>query len=799
MNEKTLAVLEFPKIRAALAGFTSFSASSELALKTRPTRDIELARQWQRETSEARTLLASSLDFSLGGLLDIRPACDLARHGAVLTPDDLLAVKSTLVISRTVLRSFEKVETQFPLIGQMVAGLVTPAGIVDSISRCISERGEVMDNASDKLGGIRRELKTSHERLLSKLERILNDTRYAPMLQENIITQRDGRYVVPLRSEFKGQLKSIVHDQSSSGATLFVEPLVAVELNNQYKELQLAERDEEHRILAELSAQIGANAEVINSLMDALARLDVVLARAKYADHLSACEPVLHPIRPQKDCPHPGTVIKLYRARHPLLDPACVVPIDLDLDAETFALIITGPNTGGKTVTLKTLGLHALMAQSGLHIPALSGSEISVFDYIFADIGDEQSIEQSLSTFSGHITNIIQILKKADNRSLVLLDELGAGTDPQEGAALAMSIVQDMLNHRITCMVATHYPELKSFAHNTGGVMNASLEFDMQTLKPTYHLSLGLPGRSNALSIAEKLGLPDRIISQARQTIHPDELRAEDLLDEIYHQRKLAREAREQADQARHEALKMERELNTRLEKIEDERLHVLEQARKELDSEAAALRNEMEDVRRALGRARQPLEAIKTVQDALDEVDEQLDRPAVRKNQPAQVVEQTSLRVGSKVHVISLGMEGVVIGLSENEAEVQIGRLRLRSRFSDLRHPGDVPPPEPKPAPAAKPARQTAPKEAEPKTGPGIELDIRGQRAEDALDMLERYLDSAYSTGLPFVRIIHGKGTGRLRQVIREALKASSQVASFESGMENEGGDGVTIAHMRD
>ena len=798
MNEKTLAVLEYPKIRAALAGFTSFSASNELAMKTRPTRDIELARQWQKETSEARTLLATSLDFSLGGLQDIRKLCDLARHGAVLTAEELLAVKSTLVVARTVLRSFEKVETQFPLLFQMVAGLVTPAGIVDSISRCISERGDVMDNASDRLSGIRRELKTSHERLMGKLERILNDTRYAPMLQENIITQRDGRYVIPLRSEFKGQLKAIVHDQSSSGATLFVEPLVAVELNNQYKELQLAERDEEHRILAEISAQIGVNAETISNLMQALAHLDVVLARAKYADHLSASEPVLHAIHAQKDSPHPGTIIKLYRARHPLLDPGCVVPIDLDLDAETFALIITGPNTGGKTVTLKTLGLLALMAQSGLHIPALSGSEISIFDYIFADIGDEQSIEQSLSTFSGHITNIIQILKKADSKSLVLLDELGAGTDPQEGAALAMAIVQDMLGRRITCMVATHYPELKNFAHNTNGVMNASLEFDLQTLKPTYHLSLGLPGRSNALAIAEKLGLPEKIISQARQTIHPDELRAEDLLDEIYHQRKLAREAREQAEIARQEAQQMERDLNIRLEKIEDERMQVLDSARKTLDSEAATLRNEMEEVRRALGRARQPLEAIRTVQDALDVVEEQLDRPTVRQNRPEQVVQQTSLRVGSKVHVISLGMEGVVIGLAENEAEVQIGRLRLRSRFNDLRHPGDVPPPEPRPI-AVKAASQPQPKPAPVKTGPGIELDIRGQRAEDALDMLERYLDSAYSNGLPFVRIIHGKGTGRLRQVIREALKASSQVESFESGMENEGGDGVTVAHLRD
>jgi DNA mismatch repair protein MutS2 len=489
-------------------------------------------------------------------------------------------------------------------------------------------------------------------------------------------------------------------------------------------------------------------------------------------------------------------VIRLYHARHPLLDPKTVVPIDLDLDAETFALIITGPNTGGKTVTLKTLGLLSIMAQCGMHIPALSGSEISVFDYIFADIGDEQSIEQSLSTFSAHITNIIQILKKADSRSLVLLDELGAGTDPQEGAALAMAIVRNMLDRRITCMVATHYPELKNFAHNTSGVMNASLEFDLQTLKPTYHLSLGLPGRSNALAIAEKLGLPAAIIAQARTAIHPDELKAEDLLDEIYHQRKLAREAREQAEESRQESARMERDLAARLEKIEDERMKLLEQARQSMDDETAVLRTELDELRRALGRARQPLEAVRTIQDSLDQVEEKIDRPAQRKAVQKQVV-QTALRVGSKVQVISLGMEGVVTGLSENEAEIQIGRLRLRSRFSDLRQPGSEPVDEPRPQPtrpAAPEPKKTAP---EPRNSPGMELDIRGQRAEDALDMLDRYLDGAYTSGLPFVRIIHGKGTGRLRQVIREALHASAHVDRFESGMDNEGGDGVTIAHL--
>jgi DNA mismatch repair protein MutS2 len=457
---------------------------------------------------------------------------------------------------------------------------------------------------------------------------------------------------------------------------------------------------------------------------------------------------------------------------------------------------VTGPNTGGKTVTLKTLGLLAIMAQCGLHIPVLSGSEISVFDFIFADIGDEQSIEQSLSTFSGHITNIIQILKKADRKSLVLLDELGAGTDPQEGAALAMAIVNDLLERQVTCMVATHYPELKTFAHNTRGVMNASLEFDLQTLKPTYHLSLGLPGRSNALAIAERLGLPAVIIARARSAIHPDELRAEDLLDEIYQQRRLAREAREHAEESRKQVLQKERQLSTRLEQIEDERMQLLTKTQADLNDEIASLRGELDEVRRALGRARQPLDTIRDAQDALDEIEDRHDRP-VERQKPETNIPQIPWRIGAKVQILSLGMEGVISGLSENEAEVQIGRLRLRSRFSDLRQAGSQPSAEPVPVHAHKTPAEPAKPVVASKPSPGMELDIRGQRAEDALDILDRYLDSAYTSSLPFVRIIHGKGTGRLRQVIREALQSSPHVKHFESGMENEGGDGVTVAHL--
>jgi len=460
---------------------------------------------------------------------------------------------------------------------------------------------------------------------MSRLQKIVNDPKNVPYLQETLVTQRDGRYVVPLRSEFKGRIRSIVHDQSSSGATLFVEPLAVVEMNNQYRELELAERDEERRILFELSRQVADRAFEINQTVDVIATLDLILARAKYAEDLRASAPSLVPFKPdspdQQELKSHRPVIRLFQARHPLLDQNSVVPIDLELDPDTFALVITGPNTGGKTVALKTVGLLALMAQSGLHIPTQSGSEISIFDTIYADIGDEQSIEQSLSTFSGHITNIIRILEQADAKSLVILDELGAGTDPQEGSALARAILSRLVERRITTLVTTHHPELKAFAHAKPGVVNASVEFDLDTLRPTYRLAVGLPGRSNALAIAQRLGMPEGIIETARSEIHPDDLRADDLLDEIYHQRDLSRQARQQAEQARQEAEALRLELLTRLEKIEDERREIMETARQDAAAEMQKLQEELASIRRTLARLRQPAEALGVVEEQVAEM----------------------------------------------------------------------------------------------------------------------------------------------------------------------------------
>jgi DNA mismatch repair protein MutS2 len=806
MDEKTLVTLEFPKILERLAAYAAFSASAELARELRPVVRLEEALARQKVTSEARLLLSVNAEAGVGGATDIRPLIERAARHGVLDPGELLAVKDTLISARNLARYFEKTAELYPNLSQIAAAFPPPTGVIDAISRAISERGEILDQASDALARIRHDIKVAYDRLMSRLERMVNDPKVSPMLQESLITQRNGRYVVPLRSEFKGQLRSIVHDQSSSGATLFVEPLAVVDLNNEWHGLQLAERDEERRILAELTDQVGLSAAEITALVMALARYDLALMCGKYADDLHAYEPLLvrYKNRPKKD--HPGSTVRLIQARHPLLDPQNVVAIDVELDDDTFGVVITGPNTGGKTVTLKTVGLMVVMAQTGLHIPARSGSELSIFSNVFADIGDEQSIEQSLSTFSGHIKNIVRVLRRADEKTLVLFDELGAGTDPQEGAALARAILADLIERLVPHMVATHYPELKVYAHNTPGIINASMEFDLQTLRPTYHLTIGLPGRSNALAIASRLGLPKKIVDDARSEISPEDLRAENLLNEIHHQRELSRKAREEADRDRDLSQKMRGELALRLEKIEDERRAVLEKARSAAEEQTASLQREMDELRRALNRAHQPLEALRPVQDKIDNIAAEVQQVTPRR-EPAGLKgaarggesERRPLRPGDKVRVRSIQMEGVIAAVGESDVEVQVGNLRVRARLSDLQRKGD-----PEEVPAEEPSggktkfSSAALKTATPYyPSPGMEIDLRGQRAEDALEALGRYLESAYLAGLPFVRIIHGKGTGKLRAVIREELAASSHVKSWENGMEKEGGEGVTVARL--
>src|SRR3990172_8741968 len=567
MDSKSIQTLELPKILERLSKYASFSAGVALALALAPTPDFAEARRRQQETAEARKLLAVKTDVTIGDARDVRPLAQTAARGGVLDPAEMLDVKNTLIAARTLHRILAKLADQFPKLAAIAVGVQDVPGLVEAITRTIDERGEVLDSASERLASIRREMRIAHDRLLDKLNRILSDPRHAAHLQEFIITQRAGRYVIPIKADFKGRIRGIVHDQSASGATLFIEPLATVEINNAWREKQLEEQNEIRRIMAQLSALVGAQVDKIISTVEALADLDLAFAKAKYAEAIRASEPVLREIRSQKSevgsqrakvqLPtsdlrpltriHPGSVVQLRSPRHPLLNPETVVPIDVEFDDETYALVITGPNTGGKTVSLKTVGLLTLMAQCGLHLPAQSGSELSVFHNVFADIGDEQSIEQSLSTFSAHITNTIRLLRQADDQSLVILDELGAGTDPGEGSALARAILSYLLDLGATTLVATHYPELKGYAHNTPGVKNASVEFDLETLAPTYHLTIGLPGRSNAFAIATRLGLDASIVDEAKTMVAQTDLEAEKLLDEIPRQREAVRAERARA------------------------------------------------------------------------------------------------------------------------------------------------------------------------------------------------------------------------------------------------------------
>ncbi len=791
MDTKTLTTLEYTRILEQLEKYAAFSASQKLARTLRPTNDYRLAVDRLARTTEARRLLNDHAEISVGGARDIRPQVTLAVRGGVLEITDFIDIKSTLESTRDLGRFFSKQDQNFPQLCRIAIPLIPPVGLIEAISHVISEKGEIVDDASPQLATLRAQSRTAHDRLQRKLEQIISDPDITRFLQENIITQRNGRYVVPLRAEHKGRFKSVVQDQSASGSTLFVEPLAVVELNNALFELQLAEKEEIHRILAELSVKVKGATEELNEIVNALAMLDLSLMCAKYAENLNASEPIFHhPNELANDQTSP--ILKLLQARHPLIDPQRVVPIDILLQDGIFSLVITGPNTGGKTVTLKTAGLLALMAQSGLHIPVQSGSEIMLFRDVYADIGDEQSIEQSLSTFSGHITNIVRILKKARWNTLVLLDELGAGTDPQEGSALARAIMQNLIEKKVPCLIATHYPELKAFAHTQAGVMNASMEFDLATLQPTYHLILGLPGKSNALAIASKLGMDNEIIDLARAMLDPSELKTDDLLDEIHRQREIAHEEKEAAADELRQVQEIKLEWQKKLEGIEEERISILTKAQKEALEEIELMREELKDIRKQVVNEKESTETKKRIHKKLDQLEETQRKPLEKNTYFAQQVQP--LKVGDRVYIQSLKVDGNVRAIAQDVVEVEIGKMRVkvsavdisRSKIKEKKIDAEVPDVSSTRLPTSS------------MKSPGLECHLRGMRVDDALAELERYLEKAYTAGLPYVRIVHGKGTGTIRQVVQEYLNTSPYVERWELAMSTEGGEGVTVAHLK-
>jgi DNA mismatch repair protein MutS2 len=786
VDEKSLRVLELNRVLDRLAEYAAFSASRELILAVRPAEDLAAATRLLDETGQARLLLDRGSEISVGGARDVRSAAEDAARGITLQPEALLSIRTTLQSARTIRRTLTRGAEETPDLLRIADRMEEGGGLIDAIGRTIREDGEVLDSASPKLAALRAEVRTAHDRLLSRLQRILNE--HGSQLQEAILTQREGRYVVPLRAEFKGRLRGIVHDQSASGATLFVEPLATVELGNRWREAIFEEQEEIHRILAALSAEVGAQRESIARTVSALADLDAAIARARYAIDINATRPELFavPASPPPDF----SPLQFHAARHPLLAPERVVPIDIALRPGVRALVITGPNTGGKTVGLKTAGLLVLMAECGMHIPADPGSKTAFFDSVFADIGDEQSIEQSLSTFSAHVGQIIRILAAATPRSLVILDELGAGTDPQEGSGLARAILAELLRRGIPTLVATHYPELKAFAYNTPGAENASMEFDLRTLRPTYRLILGLPGRSNALAIAQRLGLPEEILAEARSMVDTSDLEADRLLEKIQRERETARRARADAEKLNARALQRERTLAHRLGGIEEERARILDESRAQAGRELESLMDELRELRRRAGHAAAPeLQRIAAEARAVEDRIERKARPA---GAAKPLAPQRDPRVGETVRLKGLGAEAKVAAIEGGRYELQLGALRIRADRGDF-IAGEEPAPPAAPVPAAPapvPVRTSRP-------SPGLELDIRGTTVEEGLLELDRYIDSALVAGLPWVRIIHGKGSGKLRTAVREALRRHAQVQGLDTAGEAEGGDGVTIVRL--
>ncbi|MCC6614774.1 MAG: endonuclease MutS2 [Anaerolineae bacterium] len=799
MNEKTTQVLELHKILDQLASFTTFSAGADLARDLFPATHLDEAREWQQETSEARTMFENKVNTSLGGARDVRDPVMTATRGILIEPSMLLDIRHTLRRATTIKRTIGRMKGQYPLLADVANEIEECAQVQSEIERILDDKGEIRDTASPQLAIIRRDLKIAFDRLQTKLQRIISSSANQPYLQEQLITTRNGRYVIPLKADHKGKIAGVVHDSSSSGATLFIEPLDTVEMNNKWRELQLEEDKEIRRILAAVTELCGNYSDQIVRTVEVLAYLDLVFAKARYAESLRAVEPKLMAFREPKagqNPDHPGSTIELTAARHPLLT-GNVVPIDVEFDENTWVLVVTGPNTGGKTVSLKTVGLLCLMAQCGLHVPA-EHAKLSVFEGIFADIGDEQSIEQSLSTFSSHMTNTIQILRECNSRSLVLLDELGAGTDPGEGSALARAILSYLLARHVTTMVTTHHPELKIYSVETPGVRNASVEFDLQTLAPTYRLIVGLPGRSNALAIAKRLGLNDEIIDAARNMVATEDLVADDLLDEIHRTREDIRRQQAQTASLREQIEEQQADLGVRLNAVEEERRNIIAAARRDMQGELDEFRKEIRRLRKDMRDASLPLEALRQVQNAADGLGGLITQPVDNAvDMPAEMT--WSPKLNDAVWLESLKTQGTVYELDKDEATVQVGPLRVRAKIAELKPPSLTEEKEHKRRRRSAYANQkpqqdvTAPKPA----SPGLELDLRGARVEEALEKLDEYIDAAYLSGLPFARIIHGKGTGALRRAVQEVVGQHPLISKVTAATPREGGDGVTIIHL--
>ncbi|SCH99809.1 MutS2 protein [uncultured Clostridium sp.] len=792
MNQKSLRVLEFNKIVDILKTKVSSSLGLKYIENLTPSSNYEEVKYMLEETSQAQGILLKRGGIALNGIHDIEDKAKRAEIGASLDPGSLIKIADTLRVSRNLkntLSSSEEEEFNYPIIQGLSNSLYAYRDVEDKIYNAIISEIEISDNASTELRNIRRRIVQKNQSIRSKLNSIITSTTYQKYLQDAIISVRGDRFVVPVKAEYRSYVSGIIHDQSSSGATLFVEPMSIVDMNNELRQLRLQEQEEIERILAELSAIVGEISHDIISNQEILGKLDFAFAKGKLSISMKAVEPNLNNDK----------YINIKAGRHPLLDAETVVANNIYLGREFHTLLITGPNTGGKTVTIKTVGLFALMTQSGLHIPANYGSSMCVFDNVFADIGDEQSIEQSLSTFSSHMTNIVSILRDVTENSLVIFDELGAGTDPMEGAALAIAILEDVKMAGATCIATTHYTELKNYALTKEGVENAAVEFDVETLSPTYRLLMGIPGKSNAFAISKKLGLSDYIISRAREFIDDSNIELEDVLQEAEKSRLKAIEEREEAEKLKLEIEKVKKEYDERLEKIISQKDKMIEQAKSEAFRITRGAKEEVDSIIKEL-RAMENEMASKEKNRKIEALRKELTnsmgalQPTVESMIVPKVAskEIKNLKPGDEVKVITLNQNGSVISVDDKkkEAVVQIGIMKMTLPFKSLQR-------------AKAEAKTTVTKGTrniiKSKSGRvKSEVDLRGMTLEEAIMEVDKYLDDACVAGLEYVTIIHGIGTGVLKSGLQDVLKKNKHVKSQRPGQYGEGGAGVTIAVLK-
>ncbi len=782
MDNKSLEMLEFPKIKELLADYTSFSASRELAMNLVPLQDYERITSLLRQTAEARSLLALDRGFSVGSAHDIRDKVKLAALEGILDPLSLLEIQQTLAALHDLRRYLKSITGDFPLLWKIAEGIAELHQIEKDIGACLDPAGEVLDTASPALAGIRAQLRTARAEILEKLEAIVRSPRGGRILQEDVITEREGRYVLLVKLEHRHDLSGIVHDISNTGATAFMEPTVTVGLGNAIRELVVEERNEIEKILRLLSAEVGAHSDDITRSIALTAELDLILAKARYARRINAVEPTII----ESDGKKKTNYIKLIDARHPLLG-AKAVPFSLELGDGFSVMVITGPNTGGKTVTLKTVGLLNVMAQAGLPIPADGKSQLPIFDSVFADIGDEQSIEQTLSTFSWHMGNIVRIIGQAAGKSLVLLDELGTSTDPSEGSALARAILRYFLSKGTLTVATTHFSDLKAFAHTTKGLNNASLEFDPKTLTPTYHLTIGTPGGSNAIATAARLGIPAEIIDDARSMLSGHSQELEGLLANLMEEKQKIVSLERDLTTERDSFKRRNAELDKELQRLKTEERRAVQAERDAIVQEAAELHKE---IRQATAELRKQKTSTKLEQAkrSLTKVREQI---AGEKWQPpaGETPEEDAgvIKIGDTVRIKEAGLTGTVLSISEasQEVEVQAGKTKMRLGLNGV---VKTTPTVDKFAPPVRtpPARRVP-----------LELDLRGKRADEVEPALDAYLNDATQSNLSEVRIIHGIATGTVRSIVREFLKNHPLAKSFRAGVREEGGDGVTVVRL--